>query len=84
MKESKLIEMQNKIDAMTRVLQQLINEVRQVRDLSIGTLETIKKMPSYKKALDKLKADVVKKVKEPKHFETVEELKKHKGKNNVG
>ena len=78
MKESKLIEMQNKIDAMTRVLQQLINEVRQLRDLSIGTLETIKKMPSYKKALDKLKADVVDKAKEAKKFETVEEIKKRK------
>jgi len=78
MKESKLIEMQNKIGAMTRVLQQLINEVRQVRDLSIGTLETMKKMPSYKKALDKLKADVVDKAKEAKKFETVEEIKKRK------
>jgi hypothetical protein len=78
MKENKLLEMQNKIDAMTRVLQQLINELRQVRDLSIGTLETMKKMPSYKKALDKLKADVVEKAKESKKFETVEELKKRK------
>ena len=78
MKENKLLEMQNKIDAMTRVLQQLINEVRQIRDLSIGTLETIKKMPSYKKALDKLKADVVDKAKESKKFETVEEIKKRK------
>ena len=68
MKESKLLEMQNKIDAMTRVLQQLINEVRQIRDLSIGTLESIKKMPSYKKALDKLKADVVDKAKEAKNL----------------
>tara|TARA_R100001244_G_scaffold98208_1_gene73355 strand:+ start:26 stop:262 length:237 start_codon:yes stop_codon:yes gene_type:complete len=78
MKENKLLEMQNKIDAMTRVLQQLINEVRQLRDLSIGTLETMKKMPSYKKALDKLKADVVEKAKESKKFETVEEMKKRK------
>jgi len=80
MKENKLVEMQNKIDAIRRVLQQLINEVNQLRDLSIGTLETIKKMPSYKKALDKLKADVVKKSKETKNFETVEELQKEKNK----
>ena len=80
MKENKLIEMQNKIAALTRVLQQLINEVRQLKELSIGTLETIKKMPSYKKAIEKLKAEVVKKSKEPKHFETAEELKKYKKK----
>tara|TARA_R100000544_G_C2201645_1_gene47047 strand:+ start:478 stop:726 length:249 start_codon:yes stop_codon:yes gene_type:complete len=81
MKESKLLEMQNKIDAMTRVLQQLINEVGQLRDLSIGTLETVKKMPAYKKALDSLKKDIIKKSKNDKKFETVEELEKHKAKN---
>jgi len=81
MKESKLLEMQNKIDAMTRVLQQLINEVGQLRDLSIGTLETMKKMPAYKKALDSLKKDIIKKSKNDKKFETVEELEKHKAKN---
>tara|TARA_R110002020_G_scaffold201821_1_gene404638 strand:- start:568 stop:816 length:249 start_codon:yes stop_codon:yes gene_type:complete len=81
MKESKLVEMKNKIDAMTRVLQQLINEVGQLRDLSIGTLETIKKMPSYKKALETLKKDIVEKTKNEKKFETVEELEKHKAKN---
>lgn len=80
MKESKLVEMKNKIDAMTRVLQQLINEVGQLRDLSIGTLETIKKMPSYKKALETLKKDIVEKTKNEKKFETVEELEKHKAK----
>jgi len=81
MKESKLVEMKNKIDAMTRVLQQLINEVGQLRYLSIGTLETIKKMPSYKKALETLKKDIVEKTKNEKKFETVEELEKHKAKN---
>ena len=81
MKESKLLEMQNKIDAITRVLQQLINEVGQLRDLSIGTLETVKKMPAYKKALDSLKKDIIKKSKNDKKFETVEELEKHKAKN---
>tara|TARA_R110002167_G_scaffold126227_2_gene306872 strand:- start:230 stop:478 length:249 start_codon:yes stop_codon:yes gene_type:complete len=81
MKESKLLEMQNKIDAMTRVLQQLINEVGQLRDLSIGTLETVKKMPAYKKALDSLRKDIIKKSKNDKKFETVEELEKHKAKN---
>ena len=81
MKESKLLEMQNKIDAMTRVLQQLINEVGQLRDLSIGTLETLKKMPAYKKALDSLRKDIIEKSKNDKKFETVEELEKHKAKN---
>ena len=64
MKESTLLEMQNKIKAITNVLQQLINENTQLRDLAVGTLETIKHMPSYDKAIEKLKKEVTKKEKE--------------------
>ena len=58
MKESKLIEMQNKVGAITRVVQQLMNEINNLKDLSIGTLEVVKKMPKYKKAVDELKAEM--------------------------
>ena len=34
--------MKNKIDSMTRVLQHLINETTHLRELGVGTLETIK------------------------------------------
>ena len=64
MKESTLLEMQNKIKAMTNVLQQLINENTQLRDLAVGTLETIKHMPDYDEAIEKLKKEVTKKEKE--------------------
>ena len=56
--------MQNKIKAMTNVLQQLINENTQLRDLAVGTLETIKHMPDYDTAIEKLKKEVTKKEKE--------------------
>jgi hypothetical protein len=55
MKESTLIEMQNKIKAMTNVIQSLMNEFDYLRTLSIGTLETIKHMPDYEDALGKVK-----------------------------
>jgi len=58
MKESKLIEMQNKVGALTRVAQQLMGEINNLKDLSIGTLEVIKKMPNYQKAVDELKAEM--------------------------
>ena len=64
MKESTLLEMQNKIKAITSVLQQLINENTQLRDLAVGTLETIKHMPDYDEAIEKLKKEVTKKEKE--------------------
>ena len=55
MKESTLLEMKNKIEAQTRVIQALINEINHMRDLSVGTLETIKLMPGYEKAIADLK-----------------------------
>ena len=64
MKESTLLEMQNKIKAITNILQQLINENTQLRDLAVGTLETIKHMPDYDDAIEKLKQEVTKKEKE--------------------
>ena len=55
MNESTLLEMKNKIEAMGRVIQMLLNEINNVRTLSVGTLETIKHMPGYEDALGKLK-----------------------------
>ena len=63
MKESTLLEMQNKIKAITSVLQQLINENTQLRDLAVGTLEIVKIMPGYDEALEKLKESVTNKEK---------------------
>ena len=71
MKESKLLEMQNKVAALTRVVQQLINEIDNIKNLSVGTLETIKKMPDYNEALEALKKEMEKKAKmNEKKFET--------------
>ena len=69
MKESKLIEMQNKIKAMTNIIQQLINEVTHLRELSVGTLETIKLMPDYQDAIDALKKQMEDNLKERKKAE---------------
>ena len=66
MKENKLIEMKNKIEALTRDVQRVMNETIQIKDLAIGTLETIKKMPDYEQAIEKLKAEVTEKPSETK------------------
>ena len=58
MKETKLLQMQNKIESLTNVVQYLINEINNLRDLSIGTLETIKCMPDYDEALQTLEEQV--------------------------
>jgi len=69
MKESKLIEMKNKLEALTRVTQQLITELQFTRELAVGTLETIKLMPDYKEALEKLKKEVTTKNEDEKKTE---------------
>ena len=61
MKENKLIEMKNKVEALTRVVQQLITELQFTREVAVGSLETIKKMPGYNEALEELKNEVTKK-----------------------
>lgn len=60
MKESSLIEMRNKVDALTRVVQQIIYDINETKDLSRGTLEVLKKIPGYKKAVDDLKTEIEK------------------------
>jgi hypothetical protein len=66
MKESKLIEMQNTIDALKRVMQQTMNELAHLRELGIGTLELVKLMDSYDKALEKLQTKVTTKPEDKK------------------
>ena len=61
MKESKLLEMQNKIEALGSALTRVINEMTNLKDLSIGTMELVKKLPDYDKALEELKEQYKKK-----------------------
>tara|TARA_R110002110_G_scaffold51392_1_gene150933 strand:- start:229 stop:429 length:201 start_codon:yes stop_codon:yes gene_type:complete len=50
--------MQNKIKSLTNVIKHLMNENVHLRDLSVGTLETIKLMPGYDKAIEFLKKEL--------------------------
>ena len=64
MKEQTLVEMKNKVDAITRVLQQLIYEQDNLRPLTVGMMETIKAMPDYEEALQVVKDKVMEQEKE--------------------
>ena len=75
MKESILIEMRNKVDVLTRVIQQIIYDINETKDLSRGTLEVLKKIPGYKKAVDELKTEI-EKVQEIKKTVEVKQEKK--------
>ena len=61
--------MQNQIKAQSAILQQIINEITHLRELSVGTLETIKLMPDYKDAIEALKKQMEDNIKERKKAE---------------
>ena len=54
-KQSRVDLLEKKIDALVRVVQQLLDENAYLKDLSVGTLETIKLMPNYEEAIEELK-----------------------------
>jgi len=66
MKEQKLIEMLNKLDKLDEIMKEVINEMMNIRSLSVGTLEALKRMEGYDKAIEKLKADAEKQKAKPK------------------
>ena len=51
MKEQSLVEMKNKVEALVRVLQDIMNEQQHLTVLAAGTLETVKLMPGYDDAI---------------------------------
>ena len=55
MKENKLIEMWNRVEILGANTQAIIKELQNLKDLSIGTLETLKRVPGYEKALEDMK-----------------------------
>ena len=58
MKESKLIEMQKKIESLGRITELLLGEVSSLKTLSFGTHETLKLMPGYEQAIEQIKKKV--------------------------
>ncbi len=55
MKESKLIEMQKQIQALIRVVDYMRQELEHTKTMAVGTYQTIKEMPDYEEAIEKLK-----------------------------
>lgn len=58
MKENELIQMRNKVKNLEGLVQALLGQMSNLKDLSVGTLETLKRMDGYSQALDQLKEDM--------------------------
>ena len=54
-KSSRVDLLEKKIQALIGVVQQLLDETAYLKDLAVGTLETIKQMDDYEQAIEDLK-----------------------------
>ena len=68
MKEKTLLEMKKKVDALTNVMRQTFNELGNLRDLSVGTLETLKLMNGYEEAIETLKQNMAEQAEKEKEM----------------
>ena len=66
MKESKLIQMEQRLMQVAKLLNQVAQEQNHLRELAVGTLKTIQNFKEYDKALEKLKAEASKESSEAK------------------
>lgn len=60
MKESKLIELWNRVETLGQLMQTSLKEMEHLRDLSIGTMSLLKKFDGYEKAIEALTEDLKK------------------------
>ena len=54
-KQSRTDLLEKKLQATINIIKQLLDENAYLKDLAVGSLETIKLMPGYDEALEKLK-----------------------------
>jgi len=73
-KSSRVDLLEKKIQALIGVVQQLLDENAYLKDLAVGTLETIKQMPDYEEAIDKLKKQVAKESSKTEKTESLETI----------
>ena len=57
-KQSRTDLLEKKLQATINIVKQLLDENAYLKDLAVGSLETIKQMPDYEDAIEKLKTKV--------------------------
>ena len=73
-KQSRVDLLENKVKAMVGVLQRILEESSYLKDISVGTLQLVKKMPDYDKALQDLALEAEKEKAEAEVEETEKKL----------
>ena len=54
-KQSRTDLLEKKVQATINIIKQLLDENAYLKDLAVGTLETVKLLPGYDKAIEELK-----------------------------
>lgn len=57
-KQSRTDLLEKKVQATINIIKQLLDENAYLKDLAVGTLETVKLMPGYDKAIEELKTKI--------------------------
>ena len=57
-KQSRADLQEKKIQALIAVIQRILDENAYIKDLAVGTLETVKLMPDYEAAIEALKVKI--------------------------
>ena len=78
MKEKTLLDMKKKVDALSNVMQHVYNEIGNLRELAVGTLETLKLMDGYTEAIETLKTNMIEQTKKEKEEKETKENTKEK------
>lgn len=73
-KSSRIDLAEKKIEALIRVVQQILDENAYLKDLAVGTLETVKQFKEYEEAIENLKEKMVKETSEAKEANTGREI----------
>ena len=72
-KQSRVDLLEKTVNAQNRIIEHLLNESNNMRDLAVGTLETLKLIPGYEAAIEQLKTELTEetsKAEEAKSLET--------------
>jgi predicted RNase H-like nuclease (RuvC/YqgF family) len=73
-KQSRIDLLEKTVNAQNRIIEHLLNESNNMRDLAVGTLETLKLIPGYEAAIEQLKTELTEetsKAEEAKSLETL-------------
>jgi predicted RNase H-like nuclease (RuvC/YqgF family) len=73
-KQSRIDLLEKTVNAQNRIIEHLLNESNNMRDLAVGTLETLKLIPGYEAAIEQLKTELTEETSKAEEIKSLETL----------